>query len=448
MKFLLTVSTAFLIFAKVTFAQDYQPTGFYGEPLVPPDQNQISGGLGISWITENGQTTPYYTIGVMPDLSFGKIGVGLDLTLRISSKDGTIRKVDWSNGAYRKIIRYISWGHKHDPLYAQVGQLPMATIGYGLIVYDYNNTASFDDRRIGAELDVDLTRYGFEVIYGDFQQPGLMGGRSYLRPLKFTSLGSVPIIGGFELGATYVTDQNPHSGVTNASYDTTTQRDIVITDKGRMSEYGFDAGLPLLRSAFVDVDAYYGFAQIVHFGHGSAVGLLGTFRGIGLVNASVKIERQFTGDQFIPEYFDQFYELTRYTPEDTSISKARQLESMKSSTGWYGQIMVALLQNFQVVGGYRGIDKDPNGGLLHLEMRFPNVVPTFVFNAGYDRRNVQNFKDVFRLDLRSLLYAFLGYKPYPFMTVGFNYYWTFIPENGTYSVQKRIEPRVMFNFSF
>ncbi len=448
MKLFLTLITAFLFSAPFTIAQYYQPTGIYGESLVPPDQNQISGGLGISWITENGQTTPYYTIGVMPDLSFGKIGVGLDLTLRISSTDGTIRKVDWSNGAYRKIIRYISWGHKHDPLFAKVGQLTMATLGYGLIIYDYNNSASFDDRTIGGELDVDFTKFGFETIYGDFQRPGVIGGRGYVRPLKFTTLSSIPIIGGFEIGASYVTDQNPHSGVIAATYDTASHSDSVMTDKGKMSEIGLDAGLPLLRSSYVDIDAYYSFAQIIHFGHGSAVGLLGTFRGLGLLNASVKIERQFIGDQFLPEYFDQFYELTRYTPSDTAISKARQLENMKSSTGWYGQITVAVLQQFQIVGGYRGIDHDPHGGLLHLETRFPDVIPVFAFSASYDRWGVQNFKDVFRLDQRSLLHAFVGYRPYPFMTVGLNYYWTFIPENGKYEVQKRVEPGVMLNFVF
>ncbi len=439
MKILLTMCFAIVMLSPIAFAQQYP------QPMLLPGQSQISGGLGISWI--NG--TPYYMIGVMPDLSFGKIGVGLDLTLHISTTDGTIQKVDWSNGAYRKIIRYVSWGQRHDPVYARVGQLDMATIGHGFIVYDYNNSASYDDRTIGAELNLDFTKFGFETMYGDFQTPGLMGGRAYVRPLKFTQLASVPIIGGFELGATYVTDQNPYSGVVNASYNQITQRDSVITNKGKIAEFGFDAGLPLLRIPFVDVDLYYDYAKIVNFGSGSAVGLLADFNGLELAKVSLKVERQFIGDKFIPEYFNQFYELDRYTPNAKPfISKAQMLDSMKASSGWYGQIMVAILQNFQIVGGYRGIADDPQGGLLHLETRFPSVVPMIAFSAGYDRRGVQNFGDVFKLDNRSLLYTFFGYKPYPFMTVGFNYYWTFIPENGTYSIQRRVEPRVMFNFSF
>ncbi|MFZ1082114.1 MAG: hypothetical protein WAO19_09320 [Candidatus Kryptoniota bacterium] len=438
MKTLLLAISILVLFLSPSFAQEYP------RPPLLPGQSEISGGLGVSWITENGQTVPYYMIGVMPDLQFGKIGVGLDLTLRINTEDGKIRKTDWSDGAYRKVIRYISWGQKHDPLYAQVGQLDMATLGYGFIMYDYNNSASFDDRRIGAELDVDFTKYGFEAIYGDFQQLGVMGGRAYVRPLKFTQLGSIPVIGGFELGVTYVTDQNDSSFVVPALNESTP------VNKGRISEYGLDAGLPVLRTTFVDADLYYGYAQFVHFGHGNAVGILGAFRGLGIVKASAKLEHQWIGNEFIPEYFDQFYELERYVPNNAPgfISKAEQLDSTKKSQGWYGQLMVAVLGQFQIIGDYRGIEHDPQGGLLHLETRFPNVFPMIQFSAGYDRRTNNTFKDAFKLDSRSLLYAFFGYKPDPFMTVGVNYYWTFIPENGTYEVQKRIEPRVMFNFSF
>lgn len=287
-----------LLFLPPSFAQEYPRL------LLLPGQSQISGGLGISWITENGQTVPYYMIGVIPDLQFGEIGIGLDLTLRINTTDGKILKEDWSDGAYRKVIRYVSWGQKDDPLYAQVGQMDMATLGHGFIIYDYNNSASFDDRRVGAELDVDLTDFGFEAIYGDFQTPGLMGGRFYVRPLKFAGLGEIPIIGGTELGATYVTDQSNNSSVVLSPAKPNMDGFTPIYEtKGRMSEYGFDAGLPVLRTTSVDADFYYDYAQFVNFGHGNAVGILGTFRGLGIANASVRLEHQWIGNEFISGIF-------------------------------------------------------------------------------------------------------------------------------------------------
>jgi len=435
---LLTVSISFVL-SSFAFAQEYP------KPLLAPGQSQVAGGLGVSWI--NGEA--YYMIGVMPDLQFGPLGVGLDLTLRFDSKTGEIRKVDWSDGAYRKIIRYISWGQKHDPVYAQVGQLSMATLGHGFIMYDYNNSSSFDDRRVGAELDVDFTKFGFETMYGDFQTPGVMGGRAYVRPLKFTPLGILPVVGGLELGATYVTDQNKNSNVIGES---AIPPFILIPEtKGLMSEYGWDAGLPVLHIPFVDVDLYYDYAQILRYGHGNSLGIQGTFHSLGIVTASAKIEHDWIGDEFIPEYFDQFYELDRYNPGNplNSISKTEQLDSVKVSSGWFGQITIAVLGKFQIIGNYRGIDHDPQGGLLHLETQFPNVIPVLTFSAGYDRHTNNTLKDAFIIgDSRSLLYAFVGYKPYPFMTVGLNYYYTFVPENGTYQIQRRIEPRVMFNFTF
>ncbi|HEY9165433.1 MAG TPA: hypothetical protein VIS48_04675 [Candidatus Kryptonia bacterium] len=440
MKSVISLLVLTAVFSSISYGQQYP------RPLLAPGQSQISGGLGVSWI----DGTPYYMIGVMPDLSFGKIGVGLDLTLRINSQSNKIRKVDWSDGAYRKIIRYVRWGDKHDPVYVQVGQLDMATLGHGLIVYNYNNSASFDDRKIGAEVDIDFTKYGFEAMYGDFQQAGLVGGRAYARPLRFTQLGAIPIIGGFEIGATYVTDQNKNSAI--VMVPTMTMRPgPTYGSVGRMSEYGFDAGLPVLRTPFVDADLYYDYAQFVDFGHGNAAGILGTFRGLGAVTASVKLERQWIGDRFIPEYFDQLYEIERFDADSSGnflSSKAEQLDGTKKSQGWYGSLLVSVLGQFYIVGAYRGIDHDPNGGLLHLETQLPNVIPIVVFSAGYDRHTNNTLKDAFKLDGHSLLYAFFGYKPYPFMTVGFNYYWTFTPVEGHYVVQRRIEPRVMFNFTF
>ncbi len=307
MKSLLLPLSILISISSFAFAQEYP------KPMLAPGQSQVAGGIGISWI--NGE--PYYMIGVMPDLQFSKIGVGLDLTLRIDSKTGMINKVDWSDGAYRKIIRYLSWGQKNDPLYAQVGQLPMATLGHGFIMYDYNNSSSFDDRRIGAELDVDFDKYGFEAMYGDFQAPGVMGGRAYVRPLKFTPLGIIPVIGGFELGATYVTDQNKY-GAPVILPDTLPIASRPLFPfygpgtRGKISEYGFDAGLPVLRIPFVNVDLYYDYAQFANYGHGNAAGILGTFHSLGIVTASAKLEHDWIGNEFIPEYFDQFYELERF----------------------------------------------------------------------------------------------------------------------------------------
>lgn len=75
-------------------------------------------------------------------------------------------------------------------------------------------------------------------------------------------------------------------------------------------------------------------------------------------------------------------------------------------------------------------------------------MPTIVFDAGYDRRNIKDFRDAFRLDERSILYAEVGYKPVKYIVVSMLYQWTFKPTEVGYEVQKRVEPKVSFVFPF
>ena len=114
--------------------------------------------------------------------------------------------------------------------------------------------------------------------------------------------------------------------------------------------------------------------------------------------------------------------------------------------------MVDLLGTIQVEGSYQKLDRDPTSGILHLGTNTGNKIPIIMVSAGYDKRNIQSNKDVFTLDERSLLYAEVGYKPYPFMIVSTLYMWTFAPEKDKdgnvtgYKPQKRITPKVSFVF--
>jgi hypothetical protein len=79
---------------------------------------------------------------------------------------------------------------------------------------------------------------------------------------------------------------------------------------------------------------------------------------------------------------------------------------------------------------------------------------SFIARAGYDKINIRDEKDLFKLDDRSYLYAELGYKPIPYIIVSMVYSWTFsaVKDNDKnvidYVPQKRIEPRVYFVVPF
>ncbi|MCX8056058.1 MAG: hypothetical protein N3F03_00425 [Ignavibacteria bacterium] len=416
------------------------------------NNNQFTGGLGLSWI--NGE--PYYLFNLSPDLSFGKFGIGLDVNFRID-RNGNLRNEDFNTFSdYLSLIKYVRYGQKREPFYIRVGGLDRAILGQGNIVYYYNNRASYDNRKIGVELDIDFGKFGFESVYGDLSGKGLLGLRGYTRPLQFTDLKNVPIIGKLEIGGTFATDLNDYSGVTNATIDPNTKSLKILSDEGNISIVGLDALLPIFKSNIVNIDLYSNFTKILKFGSGATLGAGFSFNGLGIVSVDLKFERWFNGDQFIPRYFNQLYEVNRLRV-DSSIglvgSRARELKSARSlGNSYYGELLIDLLNFVQIFGSYSRYDKISNSGILRLETDLSPKNASYVFRAYYDKVGIQSEKDIFTLDDKSILTAEAGYKPISYLLVSFIYQWTFAPVYDvndkviSYKSQKRIEPRVSLVF--
>lgn len=427
----------------------------------------MTGGLGMTWI--DGEA--YYLVNLAPEVAFGKFGVGLDLNLHISSKDQKIRKEDFDETYdYLRIIRYLRYGNKGDEFYIRLGALDYAKLGHGSILYNYKNSPSVDARKIGSEFDIDFGKWGAETVYGDLGAASVLGMRGYVRPLQFTKASDIPIISAIEVGATFVSDVREDAADVNfrpapvSSLSVATGPGVLFGAKsnaGSVSVIGFDLGLPLLRMPMINMTLYYDYAKILTFGSGMSVGLETNFSGMGLIKVFTKFERRFAQtDQYLPSYFDSFYELDRYSVAiDTAgvvqsfATKAQLLSNTKSpGPGFFGSLLVDVLGTIQVEGMYQKLDNDSKSGILHLGTNTGEKIPLIHASAGYDKKNIQNNKDIFTLDERSLLYAEVGYKPYPFMIVSTLYTWTFAPEKDKdgnisgYKPQKRITPKVSFVF--
>lgn len=428
---------------------------------VDPNQGMIEGGFGLTWIDGK----PNYTFMFRPEIAFANFGVGLNLRMEFTP-EGKIRTENFNEFSdYLSVIRYVRYGYKKDPVYARLGALDYATLGHGSILYLYNNSPSFDVRKVGLEFDVDLNTFGFESVYSNFAQAGVVGVRGYLRPLKLTEMRDIPILSNLEVGGSYVTDLDEHSGITSARYDTAAKKLRTLEDQGATTIVGFDIGLPIRVTSGLTFTPYFDYAKILDYGHGTAAGLMLDFSGAGLVNVKAKLERRFNGDHYLPGYFNSFYEIDRFkldpangnfvNKKDTIISKAARLKALKSvGNGFYGELLVRILGTFDVMGSYQRLDKDPTSGILHLSTDVSPMDASYVLRAGYDKVRIQNEKDLFTLDDRSYLYAEVGYKPIPFIVVSLVYNWTFSPiRNGDdkiidYKPQKRIEPRVTFVYPF
>lgn len=419
-----------------------------------PDEGVFTGGAGLMWI--DGE--PHYRISLRPEVSFMNFGVGLDLNLDFD-KEGKLRKENFNEFSdYLSIIRYVRYGMKNEPVYIKLGALDYHTIGHGTIMNRYNNSPSFDTRKIGLAADIDFGQFGFESIYGTFGEGGIFGLRGYVRPLQFNPSTDLPILRNIELGATYAVDFNQYAGVLNGNYNTSSGEFDITEDNGSLSIIGVDIGFPVIKSSLATLTLYADYNKIINFGSGTATGVKFDLEGLGLVSLMAKLERRFNGEKYIPSYFNSFYELDRFryfAGTDTFSSKVQQLSVLTDpDNGWFGELGMRVLNLFDIVGSYQRLDKDSKSGILHLYSEIAPEDMPFVARAGYDKVRIEDEKDIFTLDDRSYLYTELGYKPMPYLLISIVYHWTFTPvrDSGdnviSYETQKRIEPRISFIFPF
>jgi hypothetical protein len=418
-----------------------------------PDEGNIAGGLGLNWIDGK----PHYRIGFQPEISFMNFGVGLDLALDFESS-GKLRNENFNEFSdYLSVIRYIRYGLKNEPVYIRLGSLGYYSLGHGTIMNNYNNSPTFDNRRIGLIADINFGKFGFESIYSSFGQAGVMGVRGYILPIQFTSAAELPIISNLEFGLSLVSDFNNLARVDSGLFDTKGEFKV-IKDGGDVSFVGFDIGLPLLKSASSKILLYFDYNKMIDFGSGIATGVQFNFNGLGLISLSSKLERRINNGKYLAAYFNSLYEIERFKGNvdlNTYSTKVDLVNSInENQNGYYGDILVRVLNLFDILGSYQRLDKAPNSGILNLRTSIEPENASFVLRAGYDKINIKDEKDLFKLDDRSYLFAELGYKPIEYILVSMIYNWTFTPirDNNEniirFEPQKRIEPRISFMYPF
>ncbi|MCE1189957.1 MAG: hypothetical protein LWX56_12560 [Ignavibacteria bacterium] len=415
--------------------------------LSSTQQNKLAGGFGLNYI--DGEA--YYTFRFQPEFSFGKFGIGLDLNLDFG-KDG-LRKENFNEASdYLSIIRYIRYGQKHEPVYAQIGALSENTIGHGSIVYMYNNSPSFDARKIGLAFDIKMDRWGFETMYSDFAEPGLAAVRVYVLPFKFTSMSEVPIISGLEAGATFAKDFHDRANVIGVTQTGPGTYKYVESDNA--SVYGLDLGLPLIDGTAFRTELYTDYVKFVNYGSGVFAGLKFDINLLSQLKANLKMERRWTEDQFIPAYYGSLYEIERMKVSQSGgvvnvASKVQELAGIHSKqVGYFGSLKMDLANYITVFGSFQKLDTVQNSGILDLTAEANMGDAPYFARAGYSKAGIGDATSIFTVDDKTIAYAELGYKPYKYLLVSVVYTWTFAPVRDSndniidYKAQKRIEPRV------
>ncbi len=443
----------FSLLALITFNVKAQMENFEDFTKVPgAGSGNFSGGAGLIWIDGK----PHYNLRLTPDIGFKKFGLGLDLNLEFTP-DGKLRDENYKTASQvLSIIRYVRYGQKKDNIFAKIGMVDYYTLGQGNLIYMYTNSASFDNRKTGFNLDIDFDKWGFESMYSDFASGGVGGIRGYVRPLRLSSgSAKIPVLSDLEIGLSFAGDFNNKAKVLPVVNPNTGML-TGFEEKGSMTGFSFDLGLPIVNNDLVSLDLYTNYTKMVDFGSGVNTGFMLSLKGLGLVTLSTKFERRFNEGKYLPNYFDALYEIERYRETSGVPSgKAMALDGItETDNGWFGALRADVLNYATVYGSYQRLDKTPNSGILQLKADLSPKDGSYVLYAGYDKTGIQSESELFTTDERSHAYIEAGYKPYKFLIVSLVYHWTFLPiwdsSNKVigYEPQKRIEPRVSFVMPF
>jgi len=162
------------------------------------------------------------------------------------------------------------------------------------------------------------------------------------------------------------------------------------------------------------------------------------------VGVQAKLEYRMMQPGYIPEYFDQFYDLgrvqyamqgaagTTYVSKYDAAVAARNGangDTSFSQRGYYGELAFNLAGMMQIGGLYQDRQGDPNGASMGLFATVP-YFDVIKVSAYYLRKNMKSgFDDAFQLDARSLLAASLAYKVWGpvYFRADFRRQWVLLP---------------------
>ncbi|GAB1484443.1 hypothetical protein MASR2M78_32610 [Treponema sp.] len=262
-------------------------------------------------VSETNPQLTYQRLALQPDISFGKLGIGIDINVHFNIKLGENDKVDIYEAdwipekagktfleLYLPKIAYVRWGHKGDDLYAKLGSFDDGTLGSGFIMGNYSNTRFLPTTRIfGAALDIDGVLFdvpimGVETFVGNLANFDVIGTRIYIRPL----LNLSGLVRNLELGTTIAADLDP---LRYADPLFTSDFESREGEAGAAVVAGADLALPIITKPSLKLTAFSDLAFENKLRWGTMVGVGG--QAFSFVNYGAPV--RLLGPDFVPILF-------------------------------------------------------------------------------------------------------------------------------------------------
>ena len=452
-----------------------------GLPDVPtPPDKPFNLGLGVGSATIDG--TIYNQLALRPEFKLGKLGIGLDLVLYVDN-EGNIRKDEWDEASdFMDKFLYVRWGEESDPVWFKVGSLEGVTIGYGGLLSGYSNMMEFPTvRRVGLNSGVNFGNFGTELFMANVKDFGRGGTLLGLRG-TFTVSENLPIT----LGVNFITDMNqfsglkdadgdsypdifddfpdstnlwndtdrdglpdPHAGLDSSRWDIDADGDNIYDllddslslkpipfsieeNKSVANGFSVDIGYPIASGKSFSLMVYSEFNRLSfpavetdQFNRPARSGTGITVPGLrasllGFVNLSV--EYRIKNDYFLPQFFDQAYDLNRilpvYSDTGTVVYTKDMLVFADTTTaintkGYFGSMGFSLLSLATFNASYANMVADTTKfRSFHatLMVNTENIPKLSVAQAYYQRNNDENPFDFENPSVNTVLGYRLGYE--------------------------------------
>ncbi|MFQ6678451.1 MAG: FecR domain-containing protein [Fidelibacterota bacterium] len=419
-------------------------------------------------------------------------------------------------------VLYVRWGEKQDPFWIKLGSLDNVTLGYGGLLMGYSNMMEFPTvRQIGVNTGMNFGNIGTEIFMSnvkDFSRGGtLLGLRGTYKVSK-----AFPLMIGANLvmdlnqfsgmkdgdDDTYPdifddfpddkklwndTDgdgiPDPHSGVDSTTWDIDADGDNVYDpidndlsslkgtpfsiedNRASITAFAFDIGYPILSNKMISLLLYseFNFINIPEAGKkgtefyrdaktGNGFSIPGVRMNL-FKFLNVNVEYRLKSGYYVPQFFDQSYDITRvvpiYTNDETKIYTKDMVlfadSTMKEDlSGYFGSISADVFGFASLSGAYANMTSASDtikSFFASVNVNPDNIPKLSVATAYYQRNNDRNPFDFGNPSVNTVLGYRLGYE----ISKGVSLIWDFrqfYRDNGTGELEPIKQTTIETSFDF
>jgi hypothetical protein len=193
-----------------------------------------------------------------------------------------------------------------------------------------------------------------------------------------------------------------------------------------MGILGFDVEFAVLRTKIIDVIPYTDINHILGAGVGWHLGVITKLRPLEKLGLNFRLEYRYLGSQYIPGYFDSYYDIQRYTfPIGCPVAKYDYLRGRipdprpascptvgLQGSGVYGEGVFSFFDIITILMAYEDAE-GPNNSSLLLSLQLP-AFEAVKLAAYYYKRFFDGISEAFSLN-NAVLIAEARIRMYSFL---------------------------------